>query len=136
MSAISETIFETETHPDGSTLETRAGEKFPGDGFYNRADGFHTVQWTITNFVGTISIQGSLAVDPQEDDWFKIRLGNNNDFTIDTTGKVSTLILNSIEYTDSTTGSFSYNFVGNYVWVRARIEDWSAGTVNSIILSH
>ena len=136
MSAISEIIYNTETHPDGSTVETRSGEKFKGDGFYNRADGFHTVQWTLTNFIGKITIQGSLSVDPQESDWFKIDLGNNTGFTIDTTGKVSSVLLNSIEYIDSTTGSFSYNFVGNYVWVRARIEDWTAGTVNSIILSH
>jgi hypothetical protein len=136
MSAISETIFETETHPGGLTLENRAGEKFKGDGFYNRADGFHTVQWSITNFQGIISIQGSLSVNPQETDWFKVQLGSNNEYTIDTTGKVSTLTLNSIEYTQSTTGSFSYNFVGNFVWVRARIENWTAGTVNSIMLSH
>lgn len=136
MSAISETIYNTETHPDGNTPETRSGERFKGDGFYNRADGFHTVQWNLTNFVGTISIQGSLAVDPQESDWFRVRLGNNDEFIIDTTGKVSKSVLSSIVYTESTTGSFSYNFTGNYIWVRARIEDWTAGSINSIILSH
>jgi len=135
MSAISETIYNTETHPDGSTVETRTGEKFKGDGFYNRADGFHTVQLVLTDFVGSISIQGSLSVDPQETDWFKVRLGNNN-FTIDTTGKVSPLLMSSVEFTDQTTDSFSYNFVGNYVWVRALVSNWTAGTINSIMLSH
>jgi hypothetical protein len=136
MSAISEIIYNTETHPDQLSVETRSGEKFKGDGFYNRADGFHTVQWTITNFKGSLSIQGSLAVDPLEADWFKARLGKDDEYTIDTTGKISKSVLTTINYTDSTTGSFSYNFTGNYVWVRARIEDWTTGSINSIILSH
>ena len=136
MSAISETIYNTETHPGDFSVESRTGEKFKGDGFYNRADGFHTVQWNLTNFIGSISIQGTLAVDPEESDWFQVRLGNNNEFVVDTTGKITKLVLSSIVYTESTTNSFSYNFIGNYVWIRAKIEDWTAGSINSVILSH
>jgi hypothetical protein len=136
MSARSEIILSNQTHPDGSTAELLSGEKFKGDGYYGRSDGIHTVQWNLSNFIGTVSVQGSLAVDPQETDWFTVRLGNSNEFVIDTTGKVSTILLNAIEYTESTSGAFVYNFVGNYVWVRARIENWTAGSINSIILSH
>lgn len=136
MSAISETIFDTLTHPDVSVVETRRGEKFRGDGFYNRADGFHTVQWSLSNFIGNIGIQGSLAVDPQETDWFTVRLGGSSEFTVDTTGKISTILLNALAYTTPTSGAFSYNFTGNYVWVRVRINDWTAGAVNSVIMSH
>ena len=35
-----------------------------GDGYYGRADGVHTVQATYTDFVGTITIQGTLATTP------------------------------------------------------------------------
>lgn len=136
MSAISETIFDTLTHPDGSTSEIRTGEKFKGDGFYNRADGFHTVQYVYTEFVGSIKIQATLAVDPQEYDWFTVRLGGSSEFTVDTTGKISTILLNALAYTTPTSGAFSYNFTGNYVWVRVRINDWTAGAVNSVIMSH
>jgi hypothetical protein len=136
MSTISQTIYNTETHPGGSTIETRSGSKFKGDGFYNRADGLHTVQWNLTNFVGTVSVQATLAVAPNENDWVKVNLGKGNEYTIDTTGKLSTLSLTSFTYDSSTTGSFSYNFIGNYVWVRARIENWTSGTIDSILLSH
>jgi hypothetical protein len=136
MAARSEIILSNQTHPDGSTAESLVGERFKGDGYYGRSDGIHTVQWSVANFVGTISIQGSLTVDPQESDWFTVRLGNNNEFTLDTTGKISVLSLNSLIYSEPTTGAFTYNFVGNYVWVRARIENWTAGTVNSITMSH
>jgi hypothetical protein len=136
MIARSEIILSNQTHPFGSEIESLFGEKYKGDGYYGRSDGIHTVQWSLTNFIGTVGIQGSLSVDPQESDWFTVRLGNNNEYTIDTTGKVSTLSLTSIEYTESTTGSFSYNFVGNYVWVRALVSNWTAGTINSIMLSH
>lgn len=136
MAARSETILSNQTHPDSNTVKSLFGEKFKGDGYYGRSDGIHTVQWNIANFIGAISIQGSLVLDPQETDWFTVRLGNSNEFAIDTTGKVSTLTLNSIEYSESTSGSFVYNFVGNYVWVRVRIGEWTNGTVNSVIMSH
>jgi hypothetical protein len=136
MSAISETIFETETHPGNDTPVDRISEKFRGDGFYNRADGLHSIQWNLTNFVGTVSVQATLAVSPSENDWFTVQLGQSNEFSVDTTGKVSTFYLNSVTYTNSTTGSFSYNFVGNYVWIRVKIENWTAGVINSILLSH
>jgi hypothetical protein len=136
MAARNEIILSNQTHPDGSTVESLFGDKFKGDGYYGRSDGIHTVQWSLSNFVGSVKIQGSLSVDPQEDDWFTVRLETSNEFVVDTTGKVSTLLLNSLNYVESTSNSFTYNFVGNYVWVRARIENWTAGTVNSIILSH
>jgi hypothetical protein len=121
MSAISETIFETETHPDGSTLETRTGEKFPGDGFYNRADGFHTVQYVYTNFVGKIKIQATLSIDPQEKDWFSLS---------------ETELVIEIDPQDTEPQSIAKNFTGNYVWVRAVIEQWAQGSINKILLSH
>jgi len=136
MAARSETILTNQTHSGDSTSESLFGEKFKGDGYYGRSDGIHTVQWSLSNFVGTIRIQGSLSVDPQEADWFNISLGSSGEFTIDTTGKISILSLNSLIYSEPTTESFTYNFIGNYVWVRARIEDWTAGTVNSITMSH
>jgi len=136
MAARNEIILSNQTHPNGSTVESLFGDKFKGDGYYGRSDGIHTVQWSLSNFVGSVKIQGSLSVDPQEDDWFTVRLETSNEFVVDTTGKVSTLLLNSLNYVESTSNSFTYNFVGNYVWVRARIENWTAGTVNSIILSH
>jgi hypothetical protein len=136
MSTISETIYQTESHPGQSTVESRVGEKYKGDGFYGRTDGLHTVQWTITDFKGTVSVQATLAVNPIEEDWFTVSLGKGDQYAVDTTGLVSKISINSVTYSDSTDGSFSYNFVGNYVWVRAKIDNWTRGSINSIKLSH
>lgn len=118
-----------------NTPQPVTGDKFKGDGFYGQADGSHTVQWNLYNFVGTIGIQASLEILPSETDWFLVPLGSS-EYVIDTTGKVSKSTKNKFEYTASTSGVFGYNFIGNYVWIRAYITNWTAGTVNSINLSH
>jgi hypothetical protein len=117
----SETILTAQTHPDNSTTTAITGDQYKGDGYYSRADGFHTVQYSITDFVGTIKIQATLAITPTLEDWFD----------------VSGTSLSSTATTDPTaSGSFVYNFSGNYVWVRAIVSDWTAGTVKQILLNH
>lgn len=121
MSTISEIIYHTETHDEDSSVLFRVGDPFRGDGFYNRADGFHTVQYVYTNFVGKIKIQATLAIDPQEKDWFSLP---ETEFELADTKE------------DLEPKSVARNFTGNYVWVRAVIEDWTQGSVNKILLSH
>ncbi len=118
-----------------NTTQPVTGDKFKGGGFYSQSNGLHTVQWNLYNFIGTIGIQATLEIDPSERDWFLVTLGNDVVFT-DTTGKVSTYTSSKFEYTTSTNGVYGSNFSGNYVWIRAYITDWTAGNVNSIILSH
>ncbi|MDA9938620.1 hypothetical protein N9C48_00750 [bacterium] len=110
----SETILTANTHPGGGTTETVTGEKFKGDGYYGRSDGIHTVQYSISGFTGIVAIQGTLAIDPVDADWFTV-------YT---------------EAHSATTKVTAINFTGNYVWVRASITDWDAGTVNSMLLNH
>ena len=134
MATNSETILTANTHPGDSTTETVTGDKFKGDGYYGRSDGFHTIQINLSGFLGDIEMQGTLAVDPTADDWFTVRLGSGQ--TIDTTGKIFNAITSKLEYTDNETSSKTYNFTGNYVWVRAYVSNWTDGTVNSIQLNH
>jgi len=117
----SENILANQVHPGDSTPETVTGEHYKGDGYYGRSDGLHTVQINVDGFIGTIVIQGTLATTPESTDWFTI---SNTEHT-------------SIATTDSnSSGSFIYNFTGNYVWVRAYVNSWTDGTVQSIILNH
>ncbi len=109
------------THPSDSTVQTRKSEKLKGDGYYGRADGFHTVQYNVTGFIGNIVVQATLATNPAEADWF----------TISTTDHESTAT-----ETDESDGSFIKNFTGNYVWLRIFVYDWTDGSVNSVILNH
>lgn len=120
-------------------VQPLTGDKFKGGGFYGQANGSHTVQWNLYNFVGSIGIQASLEILPTETDWFFVNLVSptgTSEYSIDTTGRVLASTTNKFEYPTSTSGVFGYTFIGNYVWIRAYITDWTAGTVNSINLSH
>jgi hypothetical protein len=113
MPAYSEIILDETTHPGDSTTETVTGEKFKGDGYYGRSDGFHTVQYSYTGLTGTITIQATLATDPATEDWFAV---HSYTATEETSSKIA-------------------NFTGNYVWIRA-VVTYTDGTINSINLNH
>ena len=113
MAANSEIILSSNTHPGDSTVQTVTGNAFKGDGYYGRSDGFHSVQYTYSGLTGTITIQGTLAVEPIETDWFNV---HTYTAAQETASKIS-------------------NFTGNYVWIRAVVE-YTDGTINSIILNH
>jgi hypothetical protein len=135
MSASSEIILSNQVHPGDSTNETVTGEKFRGDGYYGRSDGFHTVQINLSGYIGTIEIQATLAIDPVDADWFTVELGTGT-MSVDTTGALAEQNITFVSYNEATTNSKSYNFTGNYVWVRAKVSNWTDGTVNSIHLNH
>ena len=110
----------TSENADGSTTVTLdhvgfVSDKAKGDGYYSQPDGVHTVAYQVTtsfNANATIKMQGTLATTPTEDDFFDIA---NTTFTSDTSTVTS-----------------SFNFTGNYVWIRSKTESVTAGTVNSI----
>lgn len=90
-------------------------DKKPGAGYHRYADPLHTAVYSSNSFVGTIKLQGTLAMDPSDADWFDIEgtaLGAGFDSTLWTTSK-------------------SVNFVGNFVWIRAAY-NLQNGTITSI----
>ena len=119
---IVEEIATTE-NADGSTTTTLdhvgfVSDKQKGDGYYSKPDGVHTVSYKVDdtmNIGATLKMQGSLATTPTEDDWF------------DVSSTTPTL--------DQSTTIFSYNFTGNFVWVRAKVQGVTAGTVENILLN-
>ena len=117
----SQTILPTITHRGDSAVQSEVSEKFAGDGFFSRADGFHTVQYNLNGFVGTIFMQATLAVDPKEEDWFSL---------------LETQCISTNADDEKSTGGFYYNFTGNYVWVRAIVSNWTNGTIRSILFNH
>lgn len=111
-----------------STQETLVYEsiKAKGDGYYGSSDGLHTVMYTYdSNFIGTITMQATLASEPLETDWFNIA---------DTTVELDE---NSTNYDNLnvTVQSNYFNFTGNFVWVRGYVAI-DAGQVTSILLNH
>lgn len=124
------------TYPNTATTAlTINSNPIKGDGYYSNDNGLHTVQLTLTNFEGKIQIEASLATEPTNNDWFVSRLGTGT-MSMDTTGLISETSINSVEYTTPTTDVKVYNLVGNYVWLRAKISNWTEGTVNSIKINY
>lgn len=119
----------------GTTALTYYSDRVKGDGYYGNSDGFHTVQTSIQNFVGRIEFQGTLASTPENTDWFSLELGSNSS-SVDTTGVLSDTNITYLSYSTSTTVVKTYNFIGNCVWVRAKISEWTQGSVNNIRYNH
>jgi len=86
-----------------------------GDGYYGYTDGLHTVSYKLTGFVGILGFQGSLATTPTEADWFDIIDSQIGDGTTPVTNTMYS------------------NFSGNFVWVRAAITNFTAGTINRVL---
>jgi hypothetical protein len=94
-----------------------------GAGYVGGNDGLHTVQYSVTNFIGTIQIQATLCLEPTENDWFTVA---TFDFPnrIFTTMRRDTEVLTGIEH-----------FVGKYTYVRANV-DYTFGSIGVIQLNH
>ena len=101
----------------GSATEEFIGAKYKGDGFYNYSDGLHTIAQYLVNFVGTVEVQGALTDDPVAADWV----------TLNTLTEAP-----GVGLTSNTT----YNFTGNFVWIRAITTDFTQGTITKIQLNH
>lgn len=113
MTSKSEILLSTQTHSGDSSTESVTSDKLQGDGYYGRSDGLHTIQYSVSDFTGSIQIQATLAVSPTEEDWFTVL-----SFVLD----------------DKTETAIS-SFTGNYVWIRARLE-YTGGALNNIMLNH
>jgi hypothetical protein len=77
-------------------------DKNKGASYHLRQGGSHTFVYSTENFIGSISLQGTLETYPGDSDWVDV---------IDTEFLSSNL--------DSSI-SHSGNFVGNFVWIRAK----------------
>ena len=79
--------------------------KLQGDGYFGSSDGLHTVMYVSDmNFVGTITMQATLATAPTDPDWFDVA----------DTGVTYTRLGD----TRTTSSTDIANFTGNFVWVR------------------
>jgi len=88
-----------------------------GDGYYGSGDGLHSASYSVTNFLGTINLQGTLVKAPVDADWFNISGTSYN-------GTANAGILTT-----------SSNFTGNFVWVRANVTVFSQGTINKVLFN-
>lgn len=109
-------------YPNTATgVLTYFSSKEKAAGYYGSTDGFHTVAFTANStFVGTMTMQATLATSPNSTDWFNI---------LDTTSTYT-------EFNTRTTSTVDYyNFTGNFVWVRGLVQI-EQGSVEVIHYNH
>ena len=106
------------------------GTKIAAASYYLGNKALQTVNINTTGFTGTLVIEASLYTDPattttEPSNWFTVHSITAN--ANGTTGSDELLAANT---------NVAVNITGNYVWMRARIVDFGAGTVNWVKLSY
>jgi hypothetical protein len=85
----------------------QTGSATRADGYYGFANGMHTIAFYLKNFKGNLIIEATLSDNPTEADWFPIGIGANTTFY-------------QVETPETRVESF--NIVGNFVYLRAKIQ--------------
>lgn len=91
------------------------GDKIRADGWYGFTDGLHTVSVYLMNFTGRVWFEASIASDPTEFDWFAVEIKNSNFISFPR----NTLSPTGVS---GDTGAIGFNIVGNYTWLRVRVD--------------
>ena len=137
MSATSITILTNQTELSYSS------DKVKADGYYGQTDGVHTISASVVNFQGRIHLEGSLASEPTDADWFPIYLTSGNSFRQYPINPNVPTGSNSL----GDTVTEAWTFRANILWLRVRVDrshltpapaiyDPSLhGTVNKILLN-
>lgn len=96
-----------------NTIGTVISDKQKGAGYHNITNSLHTLVYSVTDFKGSIKLQGTLALDPADIDWVDIP---------ETVIGGDSSVFSALE---------PVNFTGNFVWIRAvyTLED---GTITEI----
>ena len=105
----------------GTGVISFISDRVKGDGYFGGSDGFHTVTYNTNQyFIGTATMQATLASEPVETDWFDVTNTSQvyHEFDVRTQSNIN-----------------FFNFVGNFVWVRSSIQI-EAGTVMAVQYNH
>lgn len=106
-------------YPIGTT-GTQHFTSFPDTaaGYYGTRNGLHTlIVNTTPTFVGTATVQATLAVSPSENDWFDV---DNAEFTYTTTS-TGYIPPNRVGAISGPTRTEHVNFKGQFTWLRTKI---------------
>jgi hypothetical protein len=130
------------------------GDPVRADAYYGYTDGVMTCQVIYANFVGGFGIQATLALQPQPEDWFWIKLNpgpNANSDACTPFVQYPLIPLAPTGQNGGDTGSNAFTFVGNFVFLRAvvtreyvqpeippyqsQFQNWQWGLVDKVLLS-
>jgi hypothetical protein len=112
-------------NPGNGASYTVTGNSQPAAAYYLGNRDLQTVNTKLTNVTGNIVIEATLATTPTSTDWFNVyTLEANVNAAANSAPKIAS---NSSSYT---------NVEGNFVYIRAKIEDFNAGVLNYAKLSY
>jgi hypothetical protein len=101
---------------DGSSLDWSGDQQKAAD-YYGGFGGLQTIAFFLGGFQGLIKIEATLDTMPTTDsNWFRVYEFNS--------------------LTTTTTNNFSTNVTGNFTWVRANVEGFSAGNIEKVMMSY
>ena len=110
-----------------------------GDSYYGYSDGLHSLQVIYDQFVGRLRIQATLAITPEETDWF--------DIVPTTTAGTEFNALGFVQFNSNDPANLAecYTFTGNFTHIRVYMDrehvgdgstyDSSYGQIRQVILS-
>ena len=112
-------------NPGNGAPYTVTGNSQPAAAYYLGNQDLQTVNFKLSNVTGNIVIEATLAAEPGSNDWFRVyKAVANGTASANTEVEVTS---NASAYT---------NIEGNFVYIRAKIEDFSAGQVQFVKLSY
>jgi hypothetical protein len=115
----------TYLNPGNSAPYTVTGNSQPAAAYYLGNQDLQTVNIKVTNCTGNIVLEASLATNPTSNDWFKVyQLEANANAVANTAPQIAS---NASVYT---------NVQGNFVFMRAKVEDFQGGTVQFVKLTY
>jgi len=115
----------TYVNPGNGAPYTVTGNSQPAAAYYLGNKDLQTVNISLTNCTGNITIEASLATTPGSGDWFKVyELEANANAASNSAPQIAS---NAAIYT---------NIDGNFVYMRAKVVDFQGGIVDFVKLSY
>ena len=101
------------------------GNKQQAASYYVGSKDLQTVNINLAGVTGNILIEATLATTPVDIDWFNVyKLEANAGAPANSSGNINAFINEAV------------NIEGNFVWMRAKIEDFAGGIVQFVKLSY
>ena len=116
--SIETTILVQNITAEAANADWTYSDKKKGAGYHKTGNSVHTYQYQLSDFEGSVKLQGTLELYPGDNDWVDIE-GTE-------IGGDSSVIATSV---------LTGNFIGNFVWIRAayNLQD---GTITSVRYNH
>lgn len=119
MITTTETLLSTTVYGQASGNYDGSSQLFYGDpviaaGYYKGVTSVQTITISVTGVQGTITVQATLNDNPAQASWFDVGTYGDGSSTLTDVHSISAL--------------------GNFCYMRVRVDGFDAGTINSVLL--